>query len=83
MHKKFVINQTKIKGGCQSERKVATHNSKSNLPIEFLNKIQISVPMCGSTALCTSSKIEMIKEASPILVMNLHMKLYQGWNLEK
>ena len=29
MHKKFVINRTKIKGGCQSRRKVVTHNSKT------------------------------------------------------
>ena len=33
MHKKFVINRTKIKGGCQSGRKVVTHNSKSDLPL--------------------------------------------------
>ena len=31
MQKKFEINQTKIKGGCQSGRKVVTHNSKSDL----------------------------------------------------
>ena len=33
MHKNFEINQTKIKGGCQSGRKVVTHNSKSDLPL--------------------------------------------------
>ena len=33
MHKKFEINQTKIKGSCQSGRKVVTHNSKSDLPL--------------------------------------------------
>ena len=33
MHKKFEINQTKIKSGCQSGRKVVTHNSKSDLPL--------------------------------------------------
>ena len=33
MHKKFEINQTKIKGGCQSRSKVVTHNSKSDLPL--------------------------------------------------
>ena len=33
MHKKFEINRTKIKGGCQSGRKVVTHNAKSDLPI--------------------------------------------------
>ena len=36
MHKKFEINQTKIKGGCQSGRKVVTHNSKSDLPLALL-----------------------------------------------
>ena len=34
MHKKFEMNWTKIKGGCQSGRKVATHNSKSDLTLE-------------------------------------------------
>ena len=33
MHKKFEINRTKIKGGCQSGSKVVTHNSKSDLPL--------------------------------------------------
>ena len=33
MDKKFEINRTKIKGGCQSGRKMVTHNSKSNLPL--------------------------------------------------
>ena len=35
MHKKFEINQTKIKGSCQSGRKVGTHNSMSDLPLEL------------------------------------------------
>ena len=34
MHKKFEINQTKIKGSCQSGRKVVTHDSKSDLPLD-------------------------------------------------
>ena len=39
MHKKFEINRTKIKGDNKfkgdnkSERKVVTHNSKSDLPL--------------------------------------------------
>ena len=33
MHKKFEITQTKIKGSCQSGRKVVTHDSKSDLPL--------------------------------------------------
>ena len=33
MHKKFEINQTNIKGGCQSGRKVLLLDSKSDLPL--------------------------------------------------
>ena len=29
----FDVNQTKIKGGCQLERKVVPHDSKSDLPL--------------------------------------------------
>ena len=35
MHKKFEKNRTNIKGSCQSGRKVVTHNSKSDLPLEY------------------------------------------------
>ena len=35
MQKKFEMNQTKIKVGCQFGRKGATHNSKSDLPLVF------------------------------------------------
>ena len=37
LHKKFDVNQTKIKGGCQSGRKVVSNNSKSDLPLVNLN----------------------------------------------
>ena len=40
MQKKFEINWTKIKGGCQSGRKVETHNSKSDLPLVTLIILQ-------------------------------------------
>ena len=30
----FEVNQTKIKGGCQSGRKVVPHDSKHDLPLE-------------------------------------------------
>ena len=36
MHKKFEINRTKIKGGCQSGRKVVTNNSKSDFLLAYL-----------------------------------------------
>ena len=29
----FELNQTKIKGGCQSGKKVVPHDSKSDLPL--------------------------------------------------
>ena len=32
-HNKFEIYRTNIKGGCQSGRKVVTHNSMSDLPL--------------------------------------------------
>ena len=38
IRKKFEINRTKIKGGCQSGRKVVTHNSKSDLPLVKLER---------------------------------------------
>ena len=34
MHKKIQVNQKKIKGGCQSGRKVVPHDSKSDLPLD-------------------------------------------------
>ena len=33
MHKKFEVNWTKIKGGCQSERKVSQLNSYRKMPL--------------------------------------------------
>ena len=36
-HKKFEINRTKIKGGCQSGRKVVPHDSKRDLPLALRN----------------------------------------------
>ena len=51
-----------------------------NLNVLLPDSVRAQFKLC-------SSKIEMIKEASSpstlVLVMNLHMKLYQGWNLEK
>ena len=39
MHKKFEINWTKIKGSCQSGKKVVPHNSMSNLPLPNIPNI--------------------------------------------
>ena len=38
-HGDFEVNQTKIRGGCQSRRKVVPHDSKSDLPLVPSKKI--------------------------------------------
>ena len=43
MHKKSKINQKKIKGGCQSGKKVVTHDSKSDLPLVIMS-LALQVP---------------------------------------
>ena len=43
MHKNFEINQTKIKGGCQSGRKV-NHNSKSDFPLVVYSRLHNAFP---------------------------------------
>ena len=49
MHKKFEINQTKIKDGYQLGGKVVTHNSMSDLPlvIKFLKTAIVHVEICA------------------------------------
>ena len=49
MHKKFEINQTKIKGGCQSGRKVVTRDSKSDLPLVAKSVATAMVVQCTVT----------------------------------
>ena len=47
MHKKFEIYRTKIEGGSQLGRKVVTHNSNSNLPLEVrtMRDLDLATPM--------------------------------------
>ena len=40
MHKKFKINWTKIKSGCQSGSKVVSQDSKSDLPVDSGKKVR-------------------------------------------
>ena len=57
MQKKFEINWAKIKGGCQSERKVATHNSKSDLLLIVINMyIKLIKPKLFMQVLLTFKK---------------------------
>ena len=37
MYKRFEMNRTKIKGGCQSGRKVIPHDSMSDLPLSLVS----------------------------------------------
>ena len=53
MHKKFEINQTKIKGSCQSGRKVVPHNSKSDLPL-VISTLNVYVFLFSFPALDTT-----------------------------
>ena len=62
MHKKFEINQTKVKGGCQSGRKVVPYGSKSDVPIDgethilIRNKHEISIcESCDISKLCSDA----------------------------
>ena len=51
MHNKFEINQTKIKGGCQSGRKVVLHDFKRYLPLENQKK-NSDIKKSSSTRYC-------------------------------
>ena len=44
MQKKFEISQIKIKGGCQSGKKVVAHDSKSDLPLRTVFLIIVDEP---------------------------------------
>ena len=66
MHKKFEMNQTKIKDGCQSGSKVVTHNSKKDLPLtkpmtapSYIMIFNFSFPFS------VGHSVEMITEAHP------------------
>ena len=49
MHKKFEINQKKIKGDCQSGRKVVTHDSMSDLPLAEKASLEMSQPVLSNS----------------------------------
>ena len=66
MHKKFEINQTKIKGGCQSGREVVPHDSKSNLPL--VQRIEcISIMELSGSIILAGSKKSGMKRVFPLL----------------
>ena len=58
MHKEFDINRKKIKGDCQSGRKVVTHNSKSDLPLIFPKLFFTTSPMPLESVEALSSEID-------------------------
>ena len=57
IHKKFEKKWTKIKGCCQLGRKVVTHNSKSDLPLDCQSKnwkIMRKIKKNASISMCTA-----------------------------
>ena len=65
MQKKFEINRTKIKGGCQSGRKVVTHDSKSDLPLEW---IELPMLQCSCDFEVNQTKIKSGCQSGRIIV---------------
>ena len=68
MHKKFDSNRTKIKGGCQSGRKVITHDSKSDLPLVFPPQYKNSTRPIPSLRLMlgTEAKVDQCKSTRDV-----------------
>ena len=71
MHRKFEINQTKIKGSCQSGRKVMTHYSKSDLPLGKMQKLGSVAKkyVTNSFQYCIESNLE---NMGLVLCMKMH-----------
>ena len=58
MHKKFENYRTKIKGSCQSGRKMVTHDSKSDLPQEYVQVHRVR-PYDGARSACVARATHM------------------------
>ena len=75
MHKKFEINRTKIKGGCQSVRKVVTHDSNSDLPLMFFfQKVRKATPMLVQAANASLQEALHKEVNSKVLKSDLQIK---------
>ena len=93
MHKKFQINWTKIRGSCQSGRKVVPHNSKSDLPltvqcflnVQFLNIYEF-LYQCAplhSSRRCNLSSIPLRASRSMMNLLCLGTSNQQGPEMTK
>ena len=71
MHKKFEINRTKIKGGCQSGRKVVTPNSKSDLPLNLYPKCLTTLKAVNLNLLYLEKKRVSFGNASAVPAINI------------
>ena len=60
----FKINRTKIKGGCQSGRKVVAYNSKSDLPLgicySYLSIYVLLFRLLGAFSMSLKNNPEML-----------------------
>ena len=59
------INQIKIKGGCQSGRKVVTHNAKSDLPL-IVSDFQMIVKFIKTATVYLDRRLSMHGERGPV-----------------
>ena len=76
MHKKFETNLTNIKGGCQSGRKVVTHDSRSDLSLAILLEHMHKKFGTKSKGGCQSGKkvaIHNCKSDLPLGTYNIHV----------
>ena len=62
MHKKFEINRKKIKGGCQSGRKVVNYNYKSDLPPDLILKLLKWLKKCAKIARFDRLSLKLFRE---------------------
>ena len=85
MYKKFEINWTKIKIGCQSARKVIPHDSKSDLP---LASSKTSTQLTEQTDIfCSSWRgmcVPIYKNLQlPRTTKRWQKELHYGWNFKQ
>ena len=71
MHKKFEINWIKIMGGCQSERKVVTHDSKSDLTLVQA----VCMHRLASNVSLSASGLCVLKDSSAMTSSTHHTKV--------
>ena len=76
MHKKFVINRKKIKGGCQSGKKVVAHDSSLQVVFNCNDEHLIITKVCNFSNYCTAQSnlcLIYLKLTWAIATLSVHM----------